>query len=321
MNLITLKEKICNNYSITLDEAISLIDEDLETLCTLANEIREHFCGNKFDICTIVNAKSGRCSEDCKYCSQSIHYKADCKEYPLLSKNEILASCTTNAQQGVMRYSLVTSGKNLSDNEIDKICDMAESMKEIPIKLCGSFGLLRQSQYEKLYKAGIKSMHNNLETSEQYFPTMCSTHSWEDKVTSISKAKSAGMYVCSGGIIGIGESFEDRINLAFSLKALNIQSIPLNMLTPIKGTPYGNMNKVSERDFKRTIAIFRFILPYTFIRLAGGRGLMSDAGYSLFSCGANATITGDLLTTAGISIKDDIKNIKSLGFDITSTPT
>ncbi len=316
MDLNNLKNKIISGSNITKSEAISLLDIDLDLLCETADEIREHFCGNKFDVCTIINAKSGRCSENCKYCAQSAHYNTCCDEYPLLSKEVIKADAIKNSNAGVMRYSIVTSGRNIDDNEVDMICEIAENMKDVPIKLCGSFGLLEKSQYEKLYQAGITRMHNNLETSESNFPNMCTTHSFDDKIESINSAKEAGMYVCSGGIMGIGESFEDRIDLAFSLKNLDVKSVPINMLNPVKGTPFENLDRISEDDFKRTVAIFRFILPTAFIRLAGGRGLMSDSGYSLFESGANATITGDMLTTAGISMVEDIQKIKEMGFEI-----
>ncbi len=316
MDLKYLKDKIIGGESITKSEAISLLDVDLQLLCDSANDIRKHFCNNKFDVCTIINAKSGRCSEDCKYCAQSAHYRTSCEEYPLLSKDVIRADAMKNADAGVMRYSIVTSGRNMQDGEIEEICAIAKNIKDVPIKLCGSFGLLEKSQYEKLYQAGITRMHNNLETSENHFPNMCTTHSFADKIASINAAKEAGMYVCSGGIMGIGESFEDRIDLAFSLKELGVQSVPINMLNPVKGTPFENYDRISEDDFKRTIAIFRFILPTAFIRLAGGRGLMHDSGYSLFESGANATITGDMLTTAGISMVEDIKKIQEMGFEI-----
>ena len=315
MKLYKLKEKILQGYQLSQQEALELVGEDLELLCKYANEIRQYFCGNKFDVCTIINAKSGRCSENCKYCAQSAHYPTACDEYPLLSSEELKKGAIHNAKQGVMRYSIVTSGRNLNNVEIEAVCEAAKSMREVPIKLCGSFGLLETEQYQKLYQAGITRMHNNLETSERNFPNMCSTHSFQDKVASIQEAQAAGMYICSGGIMGIGEQFEDRIDLAFSLKALHVQSVPLNMLIPVKGTPYEHLPRISEAEFKRTIAIFRFILPTAFIRLAGGRGNMSDAGYSLFESGANATITGDMLTTVGISIEEDIRKIKEMGFD------
>lgn len=312
-----MKEKVLNGGSITIIEAEKLLKEPLEELCDSANQIREYYCGNTFDICTIINAKSGRCSEDCKYCAQSIYYNTSCIEYSLLSQEEIVEGAKYNADRGILRYSLVTSGKKISDKEVDKICEIVKEIKkEVSIRVCGSFGLLGESHYKKLYKSGLTRIHNNLETSQSYFPNMCTTHSFEDKVEAIKEAQKAGMTICSGGIFGIGETEKDRIELAFALKELGIKSIPVNLLNPIKGTPYGENTPLSEEEIKRIVAVYRFILPDSFIRLAGGRGLLEDKGRSCFLSGANAAISGDMLTTAGISIEADLKMIKELGFKV-----
>ncbi len=311
-----IKGKVLNSKAITKEEAIALLDFDLEELCKAANEIRIKFCLNNFDICTIINAKSGKCSEDCKYCAQSSHYNTQCTTYPLLAKEEVVEQAKYCASAGINRFSLVTSGKALTDKEVSSICEIAQELKPVPIKLCGSFGLLNEEQYQALYNAGIRRMHNNLETSRNYFPNMCTTHSFDDKINSIHKAKACGMYICSGCIFGIGESFTDRIDLAFSLKELHVQSIPMNLLSPIKGTPYENNTPLSIEEFRRIIAIYRFILPNAYLRLAGGRGLLEDKGKSCFTSGANATISGDFLTTTGVSIKSDLEMIKELGFEI-----
>ncbi len=311
-----IKEKVLQGAEITKDEALLLLNCDLEELCSAANEIRSYFCANNFDICSIINAKSGKCSEDCKYCAQSKHYDTSCESYPLLSEDIIIKQAQYHAKMGIHRFSLVTSGRKLSDKEVDSICDIAIKLKDIPIHLCGSFGLLNEGQFQKLYSAGIQRMHNNLETSRNYFPQMCTTHTFDDKIASIEKAKKCGMFICSGCIFGLGESFEDRIDLAFELKSLNIASVPMNVLNPIKNTPYENNIPLTLAEFRRIIALYRFILPKAFLRLAGGRNLLEDKGYSCFVSGANATITGDYLTTSGISMKEDMENIEALGFEI-----
>ena len=312
------KQKLLNHESISALEALQLFHEPIDELCAAANEIRRHFCGNIFDICTIINAKSGRCSEDCKFCAQSSHYHTACGQHPLLSEQEILDDAERNAAKGVLRYSLVTSGKTLTDNEIERICRIVEKIKSsIPIRICGSLGLLNESQYKKLYAAGLTRIHNNLETSEKNFPHMCTTHRFSDKVAALHAARSAEMALCSGGIFGIGESLQDRIDLAFSLKSLGIQSVPINLLNPVKGTPYENNIPLTNDETRSIVAVFRFILPDAFIRLAGGRGLLADKGYSCFLSGANAAISGDMLTTVGISINADLKMIKELGFEVT----
>ncbi|WP_313527279.1 biotin synthase BioB [Anaerotignum sp.] len=318
MSFITLiKEKILNGSSITKEEALQLFSQPLDELCQNANEIRMHYCQNNFDICTIINAKSGRCSENCKYCAQSIHHNTNCEEYPLLTTEEIVCNARYNAEKGVLRYSLVTSGRTLSEHELTKICSTVHQIKNaVPIHICGSFGLLKKEQYQRLYDAGLTRIHNNLETSKNNFPNMCTTHTFEDKVAAIGNAKEVGMYICSGGIFGIGESIRDRIDLAFSLNELGVKSVPINLLNPIKGTPYEDLTPLSEEEIRRIVAVYRFILPRAFIRLAGGRGLLNDKGRSCFLSGANAVISGDMLTTAGISIETDLQMIGELGFEV-----
>lgn len=310
-----LKKKVLNNELITKEEALRLYEEPLEELCTAANEIREYFCKNIFDICTIINGKSGRCSENCKYCAQSSHYNAEVEEYPLLGSSEIVAQAKYNYEKGVLRYSIVTSGKALSDREVDQVCKSVRQIKqETGIEVCASLGLLNEAQFRKLKEAGVSRIHNNLETSPRNFSNVCTTHTYEDKIVSIQAAQRAGLKVCSGGIMGLGETVEDRIDLALQVRELGIGSMPVNMLNPIPGTPYENNPKLTEDDMRRIVAVFRFILPKASIRLAGGRGLLQDKGKSCFISGANAAISGDMLTTAGITIDADCKMIDDLGY-------
>lgn len=289
----------------------------LDNLCKAANEIREYFCGNEFDICTIINGKSGRCSEDCKFCAQSISYKTKVDEYSLLGTDELVAQAKYNDERGILRYSIVTSGKKLNDKEVDQV---AKSIKEIKkqtnISVCVSFGLLDETQFKKLKIAGASRVHNNLETSKNYFSKVCNTHTYDDKIEAIYAARKSGLNVCSGGIMGLGESMEDRIDMALTLRDLGVDSIPLNMLNPIVGTPFGENIPLSNDEMCRIVAIYRFILPKAFIRLAGGRGLLPDKGEKCFCSGANAAISGDMLTTAGISIKSDMEMIHDLGYKV-----
>lgn len=309
-------EKILSGKAITKEDALNLYNSPLDELCQCADEIRKHFCANKFDICTIINAKSGKCSENCKYCAQSSFYSTCVQEYPLLSPQEVAKQAKENFERGVLRFSIVTSGKKLSDSEVEKVCEIIKAIKnECDIKVCISCGLLNKEQFTKLKEAGASRVHNNLETSENNFSNVCTTHSFQDKVNAIKAAQSSGLSVCSGGIMGIGETIEDRIDMAFSLKELGIKSIPINMLNPIKGTPYENLSPLTEDDMRRIAAVYRFILPDASIRLAGGRGLMEHKGYDCFKSGANATISGDMLTTAGITIEKDIETIEALGYE------
>lgn len=315
--LNSLKEHVLQGFDITREDALFLYEQPLEELCACADEIRQHFCANHFDLCTIINGKSGRCSENCKFCAQSAHYQTCAEEYALLSADEIVAEAKKNHQQGVLRYSIVTSGKNLSDSEIDAMCETIRRIRsEVGISVCISFGLLTEEQYRKLKEAGVTRVHNNLETSRRNFPNVCTTHTFDDKVRAIRAAQSAGLTVCSGGIMGLGETVEDRIDMAFALQELGIKSIPVNMLNPIPGTPFEGREKLSDDTLRRIVAVYRFILPDASIRLAGGRGLIQDKGRGCFLSGANAAISGDMLTTAGITVETDKKLLNELNYEV-----
>lgn len=317
MDIKTLYNRVIGGHLITREEALFLYKEDLGDLTRYADMIRDHFCGNQFDMCTIINGKSGLCSENCKFCAQSSHYNTGSKVYSLLSEEEILADAKKNADQGVMRYSIVTAGRSLSDGEVDRMCQIIRRIKEeVHISVCVSFGLLKEDQFRRLKEAGAERVHNNLEASENFFPSVCTSHSFSDKVQAIRAAQVAGLDVCSGGIMGLGESIEDRIDMALSLRDLGIESIPVNMLNPIPGTPMEKYESLDEKEMQRIIAVYRFILPKAFIRLAGGRGLMSDKGKACFMSGANAAISGDMLTTAGITVDKDKKLLEELDYMI-----
>jgi biotin synthase len=311
-----LKNKILKGKYITKEEALLLCNQPLKYLAYAANEIRGHFCGTKFDVCSIVNAKSGMCSEDCKYCAQSVYNLTEAQIHDLLEKDEIVKLAKYNSSKGIIRFSIVTSGKKISNKELDQICDIITTIKtETSIRICTSLGLLNESQFTKLKDAGVTRIHNNLETSRNHFQNICTTHTYEDKIASIKAAKNVGLNVCSGGIMGLGENMEDRIDMAFELRDLDISSIPINILNPIKGTPLENNKILSNDELCRIVAIYRFILPNSYIRLAGGRGLLSDKGLKCFQSGSNAAISGDMLTTKGISIDYDMTMIKKLGYN------
>lgn len=318
MDLKVIKEKVIQGYLISKNEALEIYEyKDLNQLLEFADKIRTYFCGNGFDICTIINAKSGRCSENCKFCAQSSFYKTEIESYPLLDKDKTVKQAVYNEKEGILRYSIVTSGKKLSDLEVDRMC---ETLKEIQlhsnISLCGSFGLLSFENYKKLKEAGLSRIHNNLESSRNFFKNICTTHTYDEKVEAIKSAVNAGLTVCSGGIIGLGESVEDRIDMAIDLRNLGVKSIPINILNPIPGTPLGHNTILSEEEILRVVAVFRFINPDASIRMAGGRGLLKDKGKRCFMSGANSAISGDMLTTAGISIKNDMQIIKELGYEV-----
>ena len=317
MNLKELTDQVISGKKISKEEALFLYRQPLLELCGSADKIRKYFCSDQFDICTIINAKSGSCSENCKFCAQSAHNHTCAATYPLLSKEEILAQAKINHEQGVLRYSIVTSGKRLSDAEVDLMCEVVREIKEkIGISVCVSFGLLNEQQFRKLKEAGVTRVHNNLETSRRNFPNICTTHKFDDKIQAIRAAQDAGLAVCSGGIMGLGETAEDRIDMALTLRELGVLSIPVNMLNPIPGTPFENNERLTPEVMQRIVAVYRFILPQASIRLAGGRGLMPDKGKSCFTSGANAAISGDMLTTAGIMTKTDMALLKELGYEV-----
>lgn len=316
--LKTLKDEILQGKEISKEEALKLVTAPLQDLCSYADEIRKHFCGNTFDMCTIINGKSGRCSENCKYCAQSAHYCTKIEEYPLLDSDTIVEQAHYNDDRGVLRYSIVTSGKALNDAEIENVCQSIRRIKEeTNVKVCVSFGLLNAKQFEKIKQAGVERVHNNLETSRNNFSNVCTTHTFDDKIKAIKSAQSVGLNVCSGGIMGLGETMEDRIDLALSVRELGIKSIPINLLNPIPNTPYESNPILTNDEMCRIVAIFRFINPKSFIRLAGGRGLLEDFGKRCFQSGANAVISGDMLTTTnGMTIEKDMQMVKSLGYEV-----
>lgn len=316
MNLQQFYSAVLSGHQVTKQEALSLYDAPLTELCQAADELRQHFRGNAFDLCTIVNGKSGRCSENCKYCAQSVHYNTDVEEYPLMDEETILKEALYNQNKGVHRYSIVTSGRTLSDDELTQICEHYRALRNnCTISLCASHGLLSLEQFRELKAAGVSRYHNNLETSRRFFPQICTTHTYDDKITTIKNALAAGLEVCSGGIMGLGETLEDRIDMALDLRTLGIISIPVNILNPIPGTPLASLPKLTAEEVRRIVAIYRFLLPSAAIRLAGGRGLLPDKGRAVFQSGANAAISGDMLTTAGISISDDLAMLQELGFE------
>ncbi len=317
MDVRALGAEVLEGKMISAREALWLYQQPLEELCGTADEIREHFCSNRFDLCTIINGKSGKCSEDCRFCAQSAHNHTGAAEYPLLGAEEILEQARINDGQGVLRYSIVTSGKGLSDREIGQMCEAVERIREeTGISVCISFGLLKEGQYRRLKEAGATRVHNNLETSRRNFPNICTTHTFEDKVEAIRAAQAAGLSVCSGGIMGLGETVEDRIDMAMTLRELGVKSVPVNMLNPIPGTPFGKNKRLTEEEMGRIVAVYRFILPDADIRLAGGRGLLKDKGRKCFLSGANAAISGDMLTTAGITVETDLRLLKELGYEV-----
>ena len=315
MKALELAQEIINGRRITRADDLSLfLTCDLKELCEGANRIREYFIGDKVDLCSIINGRSGRCPEDCKYCAQSAHHHTDCEVYDFLPEEKILEACEMNAREGVDRFSIVTSGRALTGEEFEKAIHAYETMhRKYKIDLCASMGFLNEEQLHRLHEAGVTSYHHNIETSRRNFPNICTTHTYEQKIETLKKVKAEGMCACSGGIIGMGETWDDRLDMAVSLAELGIDSIPINALMPIKGTPLENLPRLTEDEILRTIAFFRYINPEANIRLAAGRALLTNDGEIAFCSGASATITGNMLTTAACaSIRSDRQMLKNL---------
>lgn len=319
MDLKKLADDIINGKRLKREDDLSFfIDCDLDALLDGADKIREYFCGDKVDLCTIINGRSGRCGEDCKYCAQSAHNHTNCEVYDFLPKEKILAEALANEREGVDRFAIVTAGRSLSGEDFEKAIDAYETMhRECKLDLCASLGFLTKEQFHRLHEAGVTSYHDNIETSRRNFPNICTTHTYDEKIATIKMAQEEGFCVCSGGIIGMGETWEDRLDMAVSLAELGIMSIPINALMPIPGTPLENLKQLSEEDILRTIAFFRYINPEANVRLAAGRALITNDGEAAFSGGASATITGNMLTTSGSTIESDKKLLQGLGRDIT----
>ncbi len=296
-------------------DLLSLVEVPLEPLCAAADSIREHCCGNVFEICSIMNVKNGRCGEDCAFCAQSSHWDTTTECHPFLDEASIITRAATDAELGSQRFSLVASGQRVSHADIDRACSAARRIRsETEAEICVSFGLLSRNEFEQLYAAGVTRVHNNLETSRSFFPRICTSHTYDQKVEALVAARDAGMEVCSGGIIGLGETWRDRVEMVVTLRGLGVSSVPVNVLNPIPGTPLSQQAPLSLDEVRRTFAIFRFALPKAALRLAGGRALLPDAGRTCLRSGANAAISGDMLTTPGFGIPADIRMSAEEGF-------
>ncbi len=286
------------SQSVALD---AMLNAPRHALYVAADRVRKHFRGNSFQTCSIINARSGRCSEDCKWCAQSSKHSTGISEYPLIGADEAVAMAVNNARKGVARFSLVTSGRTMSDSEIDRACDIYRRVAEnAKIDLCASMGLLTRSQLQKLYDVGLRHYHCNIESAPSFFPSLCSTHTIEDKLRTIRAAREIGFGICSGGIIGMGESAEQRVEMAVFLRdVVGAVSIPVNVLVPIKGTRLENQPPLSPDEIKSSFAIFRLCNPQAEIRMAGGQINFVGERTEVLACGVDASIVGDMLTTTG----------------------
>lgn len=308
---------IATRRGATRKEAMWLLKwKNIDELCDAADAICRATQPARVDSCSIVNARSGLCGEDCKWCAQSMKYSDSCRHYDYLPYEETLKAARHNEREGIRRFSLVTSGRTLSEPLLREFCSQYERLSaETDLYLCASMGLLNREQMLALKKAGVKRYHCNMETSREVFGALCSTHTPEDKLQTIAYAREAGMEICSGGIIGMGETPEQRIDFAFELAELDPDSVPINILIPIPGTPLEDTPLISEEEIVRTAALFRFILPRQSIRFAGGRMRLSEESMRrMMKGGVNGVLMGDMLTTVSHTIEADRKMFKETGW-------
>lgn len=303
-----IKEKALSGQGASREEAEWLAEyPDIDALCDAADEICRHWQGDVVDSCSIVNARSGLCGEDCKWCAQSARYATGCSAYSSLPDDDVMRAARANEKEGIRRFSLVTSGRTVSKKDLPAFCDTIRRLSEnTGLYLCASMGLLDEEGMRMLADAGVRRYHCNMETSSRFFGTLCSTHTPDDKKRTITAARKCGLEVCSGGIIGMGETMSDRIDFALELRDLDVDSVPINILNPIKGTPLQDVPLISEDEIIRTVAVFRFILPTKSLRFAGGRMRLShDSMLRIMKGGMNGVLMGDMLTTVSNTIADD----------------
>jgi biotin synthase len=293
------------------------VNEPLDKLIPQSNKIRKKFIGGKMDLCSIVNAKSGLCTEDCKFCAQSSKYNTGIDSHQLLENEKIIQSAITAKKTGAERFGIVTSGRKLKPEEIDSIAKTINEIKnKIGISVCASLGSIEKHHLKLLKDAGLSRYHHNIETSPQYYKNIVSTHTFEERLKTIENVKEIGIEVCSGGIMGMGETWQDRIDMALILQKMDIDSVPINLLVPIKGTPFQNLSPISCYDAIRIICMFRIILKDKSIKIAAGREtVLKDFQALAFMSGANGMLIGGYLTIKGRSIEEDhllINEIKKL---------
>ena len=294
------------------EELLDLYNTDLETLLELSSQ----YMSKNIEFCSLVNARSGKCSQNCKYCAQSSHYRTDIETYPLIDKEEVLKAAKEAKEYGVNHFAIVTSGKDPEEENFDKIIELIQEINKVDgISSCASIGILNEEDAKKLADAGLKRFHHNINTSQSYYPEVCTTHTWEDRVNTCKLVKKYGMELCCGVILGMGETVEQRIEMAMELAEIQPDSIPINILMPISQTPFENYgDKIDEENILRTLAVFKIANPNSVLRFCGGRLRLSEKNQELAlkTC-VEGILTGNYLTTTGKSPQEDLKTVEKLG--------
>jgi biotin synthase len=314
-------DKVLEGRSVSMKEILPLLEAkgpDVVDLVAVANRVRVEFNGNEIDLCSLLNAKSGKCSEDCAFCAQSAHYQTDAPTYPLMNADQMVKEAREAQKRRTGRFCLISSGRQLNDKEFEVILSGLDRIrKETTLDLDCSLGTLTEERAEALKKVGVTRYNHNLETAESHFSKICTTHSFQDRVQTIEVLKDQGFSICCGGIIGLGESPQQRLELAFSVKQLGIECIPFNILNPRPGTPLEHSEAIPPIEIIKTISLFRLVLPKGTIKIAGGREAnLRDLQSLALLAGANGLIVGNYLTTPGRNAEDDLTMIKDVGFQI-----
>jgi len=320
MSIQALRDKVLSGLPATAEEILMCAQSqgaDLFELFAAAARVREAFRGESVDLCAIINAKSGACPEDCSYCAQSARSRTGVEVYPLVRKEEVIEKAREAKDAGVKRFCIVTSGRKPADSELDEIARMARAIRDIGLLPCATLGLLDRDELRLLKEAGLERYHHNLETSERFFPNICTTHTYLDKLKTIEAARSAGLSICSGGIFGLGETMEDRVAMALALRELDIDSVPINFLVPIKGTALGHRSALPPMEALAVISIYRLLMPAKEIRVCGGRmQALGEFNAMVFMAGADSLLTGNYLTTTGRTYEDDLRLIRQYGMRV-----
>ena len=302
------------------EELLRLYNSDLAELLRISGEI----CSNKIELCSLISARTGKCSQDCKYCAQSSHYRTNIETNPLLSPEEVKKAALRAKEHKSLRFAVVTSGKTPDESDFDTIIGMIKEINKIDgLNSCASIGILNEQQAKRLAEAGLKRFHHNINTCRSYHPQICTTHSYEDRINTIKLVRKYGMELCCGVIIGMGESVEQRVEMAMELAEIHPDSIPLNILMPIKDTPFGNYHdKIDEEGIMRTIAVIKIANPDSIVRFCGGRMRLSEKNQELMLkyC-VEGVLTGDYLTTTGKTPEKDLETIEKLDKELICTTT
>lgn len=297
---------------LSKDELIKLYNSDLDDLLKLSSK----YIKDTVEFCSIVNARNGKCSQNCKYCAQSSHYRTNIETYPLIPVEDVIKAAEESKENKASRFAIVTSGKTPDEEDFNKVLELIKAVNNIDgIKSCASIGILNEEQAKALSDAGLKRFHHNINTSESYYPEVCTTHTWQDRLNTCRLVKKYGMELCCGVILGMGESIEHRIEMAMELAEIEPESIPINILMPIPETPFENyIDKIDEENVLRTLAVFKITNPKSILRFCGGRMRLSQENQEkALKCCVEGILIGNYLTTVGKAPQEDIETVRNLG--------